>query len=157
MPRTLVLGLTVACMGLSTAAFADPLYRLEVGARYWYSEGKEQYKLGDQVGSGTMVSQLTFTSMIGNSGEFFADLKSGKGWFAKAYLGAGSLSGGNLQDEDFPPYVAPYSSTDSPTKGNLKYGSIDLGYNVIETQGFSVGPFIGYHYWKDSNEAYGCS
>jgi outer membrane protease len=60
-------------------------------------------------------------------------------------------------DEDFPPFIDPYSKTQSETKGKFRYGSVDLGYSVYTDKNFRVGAFTGYHYWSESVDASGCS
>jgi hypothetical protein len=129
---------------------------VEVGARYWYSWGHDRFNLFDQTGA-FQVSRLTWQNMRGSSLEGFFRANTKMGLFVKGYLGGGWLNNGSLQDEDFPPFISPYSSTDSSAKGNLKYGSIDLGYNFVNSAATKIGPFVGYHYWQDSNQASGCT
>ena len=50
-------------------------------------------------------------------------------FFVKGFLGVGGVLRGTLLDEDFPPQV-DYSKTTSQTSGHLRYGSVDVGYNV---------------------------
>ncbi len=130
-------------------------YALEVGGRYWYSTGRDQFNLYDVPGT-SMVSRLTWDDLKGHSGEAFFRLDTAFGVFVKGYIGGGVLGNGTMQDEDFPPFIVPYSSTDSSAQGSLAYGSVDVGYNVVNTRKTKLGPFVGYHYWKDKDEAFGC-
>jgi hypothetical protein len=139
-----------------TSAFA-----VEGGFRYWYSRGKNNYDyFADQTAS-LLVSRLSYTNLTANSGEFFfrADARHGliRNFFLKGYIGGGGVSGGRLSDEDLPPVVDPYSRTISSAAGNLRYGSIDLGYNVYADERIRLGAFVGFHSWFESADARGCS
>ena len=78
-------------------------------------------------------------------------------FFLKGYFGLGLTKKGNLIDEDFPPITDPYSKTQSDTAGQLRYGSIDFGYNIYTDKRFRIGAFIGYHYWFENIDASGCA
>ena len=45
-------------------------WEVDAGARYWYSSGTEK----NTSGTGSLVSQLTYSNLTGQSGEFFASL-----------------------------------------------------------------------------------
>ena len=80
------------------------------------------------------------------------------GWFAKGYVGTGTVAKGNLKDEDFPPGIDPYSSTTSEQhNGFLTYASADIGYNIVRGGDFRVGAFAGYHYFNETANAFGCA
>lgn len=129
----------------------------EFGVRYWYSSARTKKDLSDPTGA-FLVSRLDYKGMTGHSGEGFGRVAHSSGMFVKGYLGGGGLFKGKLVDEDFPPVVAPYSSTDSDQrKGSMVYGSIDLGVNVWKQPGLRVGVFAGYHYFDQQVQAYGCS
>ena len=126
----------------------------EFGLRYVYSSNRTSKNLYDIPGS-PKVSRLTYSGMSGNAGEGFGRIDHTSGFYLKGYLGAGVLAGGKLQDEDFPPLTAPYSSTISQqSDGYLAYGAIDFGFNVIRQKGLRVGAFAGYHYLSESVTAY---
>ncbi len=134
---------------------APPL-EFEGGLRYWYSFGKSQKTLYDQSGS-LLVSRLTWTGETGHSGEGYFNITD-KGVFVKGYLGLGALTNGKLQDEDFPPVIAPYSSTNSLARdGSLNYGSIDLGYYFLDNGRAKLGPLVGYHFYQEKMNAFGCT
>jgi opacity protein-like surface antigen len=145
----------------------------EIGKRTWYSTGRLQKDLFDTTGS-VLVSQLTYEHLSGISAEvyFRADHRSGA--FAKGYIGGGSVSGGKMNDEDFPPVTVPYSNTRQEHEdGSLVYGSIDLGYMFWQRRGFydrggpngeaafrpsqRLGAFLGYHHWRERLNTYGCT
>lgn len=128
----------------------------ELGLRYWYSWGKTQkYLYG--ISGAYMVSRLTYDNLDGHSGEAFGRLDHTSGFFLKGYAGLGILPNGSLNDEDFPPAITPYSSTDSRQReGHLAYASIDAGFNLLRQRDFRLGIFGGYHYLEDKVSAYGC-
>ena len=129
---------------------------MEFGTRYWYSSGKMQKTLYDSTGA-LQVSRLTWTGETGHSAEGYFNIKDA-GVFVKGYFGVGILAGGNLQDEDFPPVIAPYSSTNSAAKdGHLSYASMDLGYYFLDTAQAKLGPFVGYHFYGEKLNAFGCT
>jgi len=133
---------------------AGPL-EFEFGTRYWYSTGKAQKTLFDSAGA-AQLSRLTWTGEIGRSYEGYFNITSAN-VFTKGYFGVGMLHGNNLQDEDFPPLTAPYSSTNSDAKtGRLSYASLDLGYYLWDTTAAKLGGFVGYHFYREKMNAYGC-
>jgi hypothetical protein len=131
-------------------------WQAEFGARYWFSRGqtaKTLFTTGD-----AQISRLTYNGLSTHSGEAFWRIAHSGGWYFKGFVGGGSLSKGSLQDEDFAPFISPYSSTQSDqSSGNLVYGSFDVGFNVIRGGDFRLGTFIGYHYLKEHVHAYGCT
>src|SRR6266581_954360 len=84
----------------------------EFGARYWYSSGmlrKDLFAVGD-VG---LVSRLTYSGLTGHAAEIFGSAKQIDGWFVNWNAGLGKIPTGTLTDEDFPPFLVPFSSTTS--------------------------------------------
>jgi hypothetical protein len=91
------------------------------------------------------------------TGEAFSRFDFNGGWFVKGYAGGGGLYGGKLRDEDFPPAINPYSATLSGQgTGTFFYGSVDAGYRILRGGDFHVGAFAGYHFLRDSVQAWGC-
>ena len=135
----------------------------EIGARYFYSTGKNWYDLYNDPTPAQLNSRLTYDGLNAHSGEVFFRVDSPSAIFIKGYYGGGSIQHGNtLYDEDFPPAVSPYSKTVSDTSGTLQYGNIDLGYSFYDSRGLATstpvrfGGFIGYHYWHEKVDAFGC-
>lgn len=143
----------------------------EVGARYWYSVGRNKY---DYSAGALLVSRLTYEDMAAHSGEAFFRVDHNSGVFLKGFIGAGAFNSGRLIDEDFPPAIAPYSRTHSDLKGNLGYATVDVGYTLYDStrgyhhgsikdehvshgMGLRLGAFVGYNYWKEKADAYGCT
>ncbi|ARN81338.1 outer membrane protein [Methylocystis bryophila] len=144
--------------------FKAPLpFELEFGARYFYSTGYYRGDLFDAEQTAAKVSRLTYGNLDAHAAESFFRLDHETGLFLKGYLGGGSIVGGHLSDEDFPPHVhdegeaSPYSKTVDPQSGgSLQYGSIDAGFNLLRTSQFRVGPFVGYHYFRERMNSFGC-
>ena len=67
-----------------------PGWEVDAGTRYWYSSGKEKNTSGD----GILTSQLTYSNLTGQSGEFFARVDTPWRVFVKGYVGSGALTGG---------------------------------------------------------------
>lgn len=131
---------------------------VQFGARYWYSSGKHQFDLNEAFHPAIEVSRLTFGNLEAHSAEVFFRVDHESGVFLKGYLGGGSIVGGKLNDEDFPPlFPVPYSNTISTQRnGSLKYVSVDLGYNLFAGSTYRLGPFGGYHNFHERLNTFGC-
>jgi opacity protein-like surface antigen/outer membrane protease len=144
------------------AVVRDAGWEVETGARYWYSTGRFQKDLGSGTSTSTadtLNSRLTYVSNA-NSGEAFARVETPWNLFAKGFIGAGSLANGKLNDEDWLIFGAtvPYSNTLSdPVKGNIEYGTIDVGYDFARAASYKTGAFVGYNYYAENKSAYGCA
>jgi hypothetical protein len=140
----------------AVAAFA-----IEGGLRYWFSSAKNRYNYFADPTPTFEVSRLSYDGLTGHTGEAFFRVDALEGpltnVFLKGYFGGGGITSGKLYDEDFPPFIDPYSKTSSSTAGRLQYGSIDLGYNVFGIERFRLGAFVGYHRWLETVDAKGCS
>jgi len=132
----------------------------EIGARYWYSDGRTDFNLYDDTGD-LLISRLTYDGLHAHSGEIFFHSQHESGVFVKGYGGLGNIPAGSLNDEDFPPVIDPYSSTLSDQEdGSIGYLSADIGYRFLERYGrrgrFQLAGFTGYHYWNETVHAFGC-
>jgi opacity protein-like surface antigen len=133
-------------------------WEIQFGARYWYSSGNHQYDLYDPFATAIKNSRLTYGDLAAHSAEVYFRVDHESGLFLKGYVGGGSIVGGKLNDEDFPPFTAPYSNTISNQgNGSLKYASVDLGYNLFAGPTYKVGPFVGYHNFHERMNTFGCS
>lgn len=131
-------------------------WSVEGGVRYWYSEGRYQKDLFDPFITNQLNSRLSYNSMTGQAGEAFARFDHRSGIFAKANFGIGNLLDGTLHDEDFPAFVF-YSNTVSEMKdGRMRYGSADLGYNVLNSPLGKLGGYVGYRYFYERGNGFGC-
>lgn len=149
-------------IALSTVSYADeapaappsePGVKFEVGVRVWYSSGTAEYPL---LFGGSKVSALHYQDQQAISPEIFARVDSQSGMFLKGKASYGDVFDGQLIDEDFPPYIVPYSKTTSDLEGQIDYFDIDLGYNVLEDETMRLGVFVGYSYWHEHFTALGC-
>jgi len=135
----------------------------ELGARYWWSEGKTGFNFTSQKFDpllGNPTSKLTYDGMHGNSAEFFfRATNEGGNVFAKGFVGGGWLNDGSLDDEDFFAGQVKFSDTFSKIEGDsLLYGTIDLGYDFRLLDGatkLTVGPFAGFNFWQETQVGYG--
>ncbi|MBO0902760.1 omptin family outer membrane protease [Jiella sonneratiae] len=157
------LGIGILAPMLSAPARAEeevaveaPDFTASFGTRYFLSSGRTRYDLFTVSGDDE-VSRLTFDDMTTSSLELFGAIKHSSGVFLNGMIGLGWSDSGNLQDEDFEPYIFPYSSTDSELDDNrLHYGQVDLGYEFLQRPTYSLGAFAGYFYLHERENAYGC-
>jgi opacity protein-like surface antigen len=135
-------------------------WQFDAGTRFWFSSGKigaPQPLLGFAPAPSILNSRLTYTNLGAYSGETFARADHASGVFIKGFVGAGGITRGNLIDEDFPGFGGAYSHTVSPVSGHLGYATIDLGYNVLKTPTAKLGAFVGYNYYTQHLNGFGCN
>lgn len=155
-PRRLLIGLLTYFISFVIQAASTSPWQFQFGPRYWYSSAR--YRENLQGNPGIMVSRLTYDNLSANAAEGFWKLGHQNGLYLKGYFGGGSINGGQLIDEDFPPGISPYSRTISPQKnGALSYFNTDLGYNLFTTPNWRLGGFVGYHYWQEQVDNFGCT
>lgn len=141
---------------------AMPLgWEAELGGRYWLSWGRFQKDLGANTipsQSNVLISRLTYDTTA-NSGEFFGRVESPWNVFAKGFIGAGGISTGSLNDEDWFIFnnVVPYSNTLSSVGGTINYATVDLGYNIFRSEDHKFGLFVGYNIYTENKTGYGCA
>lgn len=134
-----------------------PAFEGEFGLRYWMNFGQTAKNLYNIPGT-AMVSRLTYDGLVGHAVEAFGRVDHTSGFYLKGYVGIGIVNRGQLNDEDFPPVIAPYSSTLSQQReGTIAYASADIGFNLIRQPGFRLGAYAGYHYLDQNVSAYGCT
>jgi hypothetical protein len=134
-----------------------PAFTATFAMRYWYGMGstsKDLYGLTRD----TLNSRLSYTGLRSHSAEAFFRVDHESGLFWKGYAGFGLLTGGSLQDEDFPPAITPYSTTDSTLQNQtLGYISTDIGGAILLGRDFRLDGFVGYHYLHLRMKAFGCT
>ncbi len=132
---------------------------LEIGARYVYGWGRFQKDLGIQSeGLTSLASRLTYSDMTTNGAELFARLDLPGGLMVKGFVGKGN-GDGHLNDEDWAvPFATfvPYSNTYSPVDDRIRYGVIDVGYDIWRSTQFRLAPFAGYSTFHQEMEGFGC-
>jgi hypothetical protein len=135
-------------------------FTFEFGTRYWFSTGKLAKDLYDDPRSSpNLNSRLTYSGLTAGSFEGFGRANTSFGSYIKGYVGlSGGLNRGALNDEDFPPAIAPYSNTLSQQQGGkLAYGRIDFGQIVVKNDRVTASLFVGYGYLNESVNGYGCT
>ena len=140
-------------------------WEFDLGGRYWYSWGRFQKDLGATASAATanvVNSRLTYDTKA-NSGEFFGRIETPWNLFVKGFVGGGRLSSGHMNDEDWAIFdntgtlVIPYSnSVSDPVKGTIGYATVDVGYDFFRAPGQKLGAFVGYNYFKENKDAFGC-
>lgn len=135
-------------------------WEIDVGSRTWLSNGMSGapnplYNYGGGVPN-PLASRILFSDLAGASGETYARVEHSSGLFAKAFLGAGAITGGKQNDEDFPA-LAVYSNTLSSASGHLGYANADVGYNLFKSGGGEFGPFVGVNYFTEHVNSFGCT
>jgi opacity protein-like surface antigen/outer membrane protease len=128
----------------------------DAGVRYWYSTGREK----NTSGSGSLTSQLEYSGLTGQSGELFARVDTPSHLFVKGFVGTGALTGGAGTDEDWGNATNAKSGfmvSNSTTSGWLNYAAADVGFNALHDRDYKVGPFVGYSYFRQNINAFGCS
>jgi outer membrane protease len=129
---------------------------VDAGGRYWYSTGKEK----NTSGSGSLTSQLEYSGLTGQSGELFARVDTPSQIFVKGFVGTGAITGGAGTDEDWGNATNAKSGfmvSNSSTSGWFNYAAADVGFNVLHDRDYKVGPFVGYSYFRQNINAFGCS
>ena len=133
-------------------------WSIEAGARYFVSGGRKAQDLYDAPRTDGILSRLTYTGMTGHAAEIFARLDHRDGMFVKGNFGLGDLRGGQMNDEDFPPFTQPYSNTISVQRDSrLRYGSLDVGHDIIKGPGGELGAYVGYRQLYENGLAFGCA
>ncbi len=134
----------------------DPDWEVETGIRLWFSGGRDgegPLLNGPPI---TLASRLIYGGLDALSGETYARADHASGFFVKGYLGAGGTTDGHFNDEDFPGNRV-YSDTLASASGHIGYATIDLGYNFLTAPGAKVGAFVGYNYYAQAINTYGCA
>ena len=131
-------------------------WQVDAGTRYWYSTGREK----NTTGSGSLTSQLEYSGLTAQSGELFARIDTPSQVFVKGFVGTGAITGGNGTDEDWGSATAAQAGfmvSNSTTSGWLNYAAADVGFNALHDRDYKLGPFVGYSYFRQNINAFGCT
>jgi opacity protein-like surface antigen len=161
---TLRLGLNYEFDGTNSTPLASPYHdatseiATEVGVRAGMSTSRARMTLYDFTGA-TELSQLTYHNPTAATAEVYGSAEhSSSGFFVKGFAGFGKENGGTLQDEDFPPGISPYSSTNSAqSDGHVNYANFDFGYYALQGAWYKLGGLVGYHFLDERFNAFGCT
>lgn len=135
---------------------AGPSVRVEAGIRLVAGTGSTRYTLYDTFQT-FEVSRLGYSGLAGYGAELVVRAERDGGLFAFGLLGLSSVGGGSLRDEDFTPFVIPYSSTDSAQRGG-DGGLVQLavGYDAWTGRTWRLGLLAGFHRSTETLHARGC-
>jgi len=141
------------------ALIATHDWTMEAGARSWFSSGRTQLDLYSNVLWTKLNSRLIYGDLQAYSNEVFARFDHRSGVFVKGNFGMGDIHKGTLNDEDFPPEGDPiYSNSQHQIMDSrMRYGSADLGYNLLNWADGKAGLFAGYRYIYQRVNGFGCT
>lgn len=130
---------------------------IEAGARFWFNNGSlgAPQPLLNNFNDPVLASRLVYKPENGYAGETFVRLDDSSDFFVKGLLGAGGITSGKMLDEDFPVDVYSNTSLDN-NSGHQAYATADFGYSLIRTIAAKFGPFVGYNYFTQHINTYGC-
>jgi len=136
-------------------------WEFELGARDWVSTGRFQKDLGSTTNPGMsniLASRLTYDTTA-NSLELFGRIEAPQNVFVKGNIGAGWISSGHLNDEDWLAFggLVAYSNTTASVSGDVDYATVDVGYDFFRGVGYKLGAFVGYNYYAENKSAYNCT
>jgi opacity protein-like surface antigen len=134
-------------MALKAPLLATSGWEIEGGARDMYSWGRAQWEQAEaSAPTWFNSSKLTWNNLQTNSVELFGRVDTPWNIFLSGFVGVGDTLSGDQNDEDFDethPHRA-YNNTYSTNTGSINYAVVDLGYDVLRSANFKVGPFVGY-------------
>ncbi|WP_454916275.1 outer membrane protein [Xanthobacter sediminis] len=128
----------------------------EIGGRYFASTGRMQKDLMSSLWTERLNSRLIYANTTGQSLETFFRFENRNGLFLKGFAGLGTLSGGGLNDEDFPAQLVYSNTITDLSDGQLAYGALDLGTELVRQGQSTLGAFVGYRAWYESVNGFGC-
>jgi opacity protein-like surface antigen len=140
---------TLGFLPLKALPPATSGWEIDGGARYMYSVGRTYAALGAQIAGGPVWyngSKVTWSNQATNSAELFGRIDSPVNIFVSGFAGVGGTVSGGQTDEDFdePAPHRPYTVTASTSDGHISYAVADVGYDVLRTPDYKIGPFVGY-------------
>lgn len=145
-----------ANLSASNAPVLSPDVSGEFGGRIGWGTGRFSKNLID-MGDHSTLSRLTYSGAQAVSLESFARFNHTSGLFLKGTFGGANIYQGNLQDEDFPPGITPYSSTSSAQRaGRATYAWADVGYSFLQRPTWAAGAFVGAQIYSERYNAFGC-
>ena len=154
-------GLLLATVDPMSAAPFASAFQIEFGTRYVHGWGRYQQ---DLVGSSPLPvdnSRLTWTDLQTNGAEFFGRVTTPQRFVVKGLVGGGTGNNGHMNDEDWglqQPFqgaaksVFPYQNSLSGASDNIRYFTIDAGYDWFHQPAYTLTPFIGYSYLEQHLE-----
>ena len=132
-------------------------FEVDTGARAWVSSGNVGAPQPLYNWPNNLVSRLIYNDEQGYTYEAFGRVDHKTGLFTKGYLGAGGITSGKLNDEDFPAGGGYSNTVMNNNQGSLSYATLDLGYTFLRSSRARAGAFIGYNYYGQQISSYGCT
>jgi opacity protein-like surface antigen len=144
-------------MPLKAPPLAASGWEIEGGARYMFSTARDQWDLGGSFKrpASTLNSRLTWNNMLTNSAELYGRVDTPWNVFLSGFIATGGTVSGGQNDEDFN-IGGRYNNTFSTNNGSINYAVGDVGYDVLRSADFKVGPFVGYTLFNQYIFKYGC-
>ena len=139
-----------------------PWQNVELGVRYWNSQGQDKYSI-DSSGAvpayGSPTSVLDYDDVDAQTVEFTYRIENPTGWFFKGFIGAGLVDDGTFDDEDYFSGQVKFSDTLSAIDGDsMFYFTLDIGrrFSVTTQRGrYSIAPLVGFNFWREDVSARG--
>jgi opacity protein-like surface antigen len=141
-----------------TPAPAATDFDIEFGERYVHGWGRYQQDLAG-IALPVNNSRLTWNQLDSNGAELFARVDTPQNFVAKAMMGAGNGNGGHMNDEDWglqQPFtgtavsVFPYQNSYSAASTDIRYFTVDAGYDWFRQRAYRFTPLIGYSYFEQT-------
>ncbi|GEO98175.1 omptin family outer membrane protease [Methylobacterium haplocladii] len=119
----------------------------ETGERYFYSTGTHRNGVSDPAGS-----RVNYENFGAHSGETFARLDHvPTGFFLKGFFGSGFVKSGRVNEQ-----TLASTATHKVKDGDIAYATIDAGYAFLRGSNYRVGGFVGYQYFSELANGFGC-
>src|SRR5262245_27648424 len=145
---------------LATGGARAQAQDLEVGVRYWLSNGSTERSHDASAVSPILLnptSTLIYSGLDAGTLEIYARKRLGDTEFVKGNFGFGKVSGGEFTDRDFflQAGVPTMAETVSPASGKLHYFTVDFGHEAWRSGNTTVAVFGGYQQWNERIDGHG--
>jgi len=143
-----------------SARLADHL-QVELGARYVYGWGRYKQDLGGSSPPPVNNSRLTWTDLQTDGAELFGRVELPKNFVVKGFVGRGTGHHGHMNDEDWgltqpidnnapAQSVFAYQNSLSDASTNIRYFTVDAGYDWFREPNYRFTVFAGYSHFKQT-------
>jgi opacity protein-like surface antigen len=152
---------SAAPAGLTFPAPVASGFAVEFGTRYVHGWGRYQQDLAGSPPMPVNISRLTWDQLQTNGAELFARIDTPQNFVVKGMLGGGGGNNGHINDEDWglqQPFqgnaqsVFPYQNSIAAVSSNVRYFTVDAGYNWFQQPAYRLTPFVGYSYLEQHME-----
>jgi opacity protein-like surface antigen len=146
-----------AAAPVATARVANAV-QVELGTRYVHGWGRYKQDLGGASPPPVNNSRLTWVDLQTDGGELFGRIDMPKNVVVKGFVGRGSGHHGHMNDEDWgleqpigsttPASVFAYQNSLADASSNIRYFTVDAGYDWFREPQYKLTVFAGYSYFK---------